>query len=290
MSTGKAQGPGIYRNTPSNRMTVCVEIDVFNDERVYDTIRSVISQTLKPDRILVVDGGSGESFLEGLKDTFAGNDISIEVLEGKLVESREKALSVKTEDITVYLDSDEVAPPGWLSKLIKPLVSDNFDFAGGPTTPYRKPETWIEKYYDELENKIYSSDIKGSVAYLPMGNSAWKTALLTRLRFDTRLRYSSEDYDIAIRALRTGSRGCFVSDAWVYHNKTSEKKFTRLIKKRYYYLVGTTVAIAKNHTLFKRVSEARTHVSHPFGIIETAMKPFAVVHGIFLWYAVIRRR
>ena len=92
-------------------MKVCVEIIVLNDPRIFNTIGSLLNQNRKPDRILVADGGSSKEFLENIKSRFSDYNLDIVILPGLPVETREKSLDSLKEDITIFLDSDQIAPP-----------------------------------------------------------------------------------------------------------------------------------------------------------------------------------
>jgi GT2 family glycosyltransferase len=184
--------------------------------------------------------------------------------------------------VTAFLDADERAPPGWLGRLVAPIESGAADFAGGPTRPLRPPEGSIERYSVMLEASIYADLVPRQVSYLPLQNTAWRTSSLRQLGFDARIPFA-EDHDLETRAARAGLVGTFVPDAWVFHDKGTERSFPRWAHKRYRYLVAMAMSLLKNGELGRRLSERRRSVAHPLRYLEAAMKPFAFVHAEFRW-------
>ncbi|MGI0155925.1 MAG: glycosyltransferase, partial [Thermoplasmata archaeon] len=116
----------------------------------------------------------------------------------------------------------------------------------------------------------------------PLQNTAWKTSVLRSLGFDPRIPFA-EDHDIETRAARAGAQGVFVPDAFVYHDKSNETSLLRWARKRYRYLVAMAMSLLKNGELYGRLEERRTPVRHPLRYIESAMKPFALLHATVRW-------
>lgn len=274
------------------KLSVCVEIVVLNDDRIVNTINSLLKQRKKPDRILVADGGSKEDFLESVRTSFSDPIIEIVVLPGLPVETREKSLEMLKEEITVFLDSDQSAPENWLEDLLEPFseLNQSLVYTGGPTKPYREANSAMERYINLTEEHIYSDDLSKSLTYIPLGNTAWKTDILKNLGFDRRLKFEAEDNDLETRAYKAGFHGKFVKEAWVWHDKTSESSFFRGMRKRYRYLVGAATVFIKNKTLSNRSKERRSFVRHPFAIVEMMLKPVALLHAYVRWHLFIKRQ
>ena len=260
-------------------MRVCVMLVVLSDRRLFDALDSLRIQRRRPDRVLVADGGSSPDYRAEVLRRGAGLPLEVAEVPGLPAESREAVLDRIQEEITAFLDADEVAPPEWLEALVAPIESGAAEFVGGPTRPSRPPQNSIERYHAEIERKIYEEDIVRSVQYLPLGNSAWKTSILQELRFDTRVRFA-EDFDIAGRAMRRGARGLYVPAAWVFHNKTVEASFPQLFRKRYIYLVQAACVFLRDRNITDRLGEKRTPLRHPLGWVEEwLLKPVAVMHA-----------
>lgn len=272
-------------------MTICIEIVVLNDNRIFNALNSLRDQTLKPDRILVADGGSKQEFLDRIKSEHSDLPIDLEVLPGLPVETRSKAMEHLKEEITVFMDSDEVAPPNWLRDITDPFnKNDNkLAYTGGPTKPYTEPKTEIEVYLNLIEEHIYNDDLSKSLTYIPLGNTAWRTKVLKELGFDKRLKFEAEDNDIETRAYKGGYYGIFVKEAWLWHDKSVDKNLYKAFRKRYRYLVGAATVFIKNGTIGQRSGERRGIVKHSYAALEFILKPIAFFHALIRWNVVIKR-
>ncbi len=280
-------------------MNIVVEICNFNDRRLVEALKGIALQTRLPDRVLIADGGSSKEYLQSMEE-FQSDDpdvsklnITWKMLEGTPLETRQKSIDFLDEDVTVFLDSDEVPLANWLEEITKPILEGRADFTGGAMRSVISRPDFISSYYKEIEDRIYSSDVTLDVTYMPLGNTAWKTEILKRLRFDMRLAKScgeAEDYDLEMRAIDSGYRGTYVSGALVKHFQNFPKTYWDLLRKRYEYLLGASVVMIKNRRLGQRVREKRMRLRHPFGKVETLMKPLALLHGYIRWHLIASRR
>jgi GT2 family glycosyltransferase len=263
--------------------TVCVEVAVNADPRLLAALASLDQQTRRPDRVFVAGAPTTpESLLLEARHRFPRLAMDAERFPGGVVGARAASLARIVEDVTVFLDSDEVAPREWLERLLAPLDAGPVTFAGGPTRPLRPPASSVERYYAALDESIYRDLVPTSVAYLPLQNTAWRTADLRRLGFDPRIPFA-EDHDLETRALREGLRGVYVPDAWVFHDKTDEKSVLRWLRKRYRYNVAMAMSLIKNGTLRGRLEERRTPVHHSLRYVEALLKPVALIDARVRW-------
>ena len=279
-------------------MKIVVEICNFNDKRLAEALKGLSLQSRPPDRVLIADGGSSEDYINRMKewqrsDPGVGRlNIEWKVLNGTPLETRQKSIEYLDEDVTVFLDSDEVPMSNWLDEITAPILQGNADFTGGVMRSVINNPDFISSYYKEIEDRIYGSDVTIDVTYMPLGNTAWKTEILKRLKFDMRLAKScgeAEDYDLEMRAIDSGYRGEYVPGALVKHFQNFPKSYWDLVRKRYQYLLGASVVMIKNRRLGKRVREKRMKLRHPFGKVEALLKPLALVHGFFRWHFRVSR-
>jgi GT2 family glycosyltransferase len=270
--------------------TVCVEVAVLHDRRLLDALDSLGAQTRLPDRILIVAStATPEPLLEEARRRLPRVPVETARFPGGVVDARAGAVSLLREDTTAFLDSDERAPPGWLAQIVAPVETGTAAFAGGPTRPLRPPQNSIERYYDLLEESIYQDLVPQSITYVPLQNSAWRTSVLRSLGFDPRIPFA-EDHDLETRAARSGERGVFVRDAFVYHDKSTETSFLRWSRKRYRYLVAMAMSLLKNGELRGRLGERRRPVRHFLRYVEAAMKPFALIQATVRWRRIRGRK
>lgn len=268
--------------------TVCVEIAVRDDPRLLAALGSLAAQTRRPDRVLIAASPATPTELAD-SATHGFRELAVELVRypGGPVDARALSLPALREETTVFLDSDEVAPPEWLERLVRPIEEGRAAFSGGPTRPIRPPATSIERYYDLLERSIYEELVPRNIAYLPLQNSAWATKVLVRFGFDPLV--TAEDHDLENRVLRAGHSGIFLPDAWVYHDKRIETSYWKWARKRYLYLFQMAMSILKNRELGHRLRERRTPIRHRLRYVESAMKPFAFVHAWIRWSRVRSR-
>lgn len=280
-------------------MKTVVEICNYNDRRLADALKGVALQTKLPDRVLIADGGSSEEYLQSMRDLQHSDpaigklNIEWRIMKGTPLETRQKSIDYLHEDVTAFLDSDEVPFSNWLEELTAPIAGNSADFTGGAMKSVISRQDFFSSYYKEIEDRIYGSDVSIDVTYMPLGNTAWRTEILSKLRFDIRLAKScgeAEDYDLEMRAIDRGYRGVYVPGALVKHFQNFPKTYWELLRKRYEYLLGASIVMIKNRRLGRRIREKRARIRHPFGKVEAAMKPLALVHGYLRWHLVVARR
>lgn len=268
---------------------VTVLITLLDDARVVETLKSLWGQQPSPLEVLVADGGSSPQVLGDVRTTLdsLGFPGRLEILPGSIARTRNLALPMAKGDIVAFIDADEVAPEGWLAYLTAPIVGGEADFTGGPTRPLAEPRSWYEGYLNAFDAWFYGAVVARDITTLPMGNSAWRTEVLRRIGgFDERLSLGGEDYDVSLRAAAGGFRGLFVPDAWVFHDQSHLDSLGKLLRRKYRYSVGATMAYRKNGVLRRKAIPAAAtarHFRHPLEYISLPLKPIALVHGIIAW-------
>ena len=263
--------------------SVCVEIAVRDDPRLLSSLASLRAQHRRPDHVLVAAStASPDALLESALRENASLPMEIVRFAGGVVEARAASLARIREDVTVFLDSDEQAPPDWLQEIVEPIEQGTADFTGGPTRPARTPEGPIERYAVLLEASIYADLVPSRITYLPLQNTAWNTRVLRQLGFDPRIPFA-EDHDLETRAAAAGFRGMYVPAAVVEHDPSAGSSYAGWARKRYRYLVAMAMSLLKNGELRERVRERRKAVRHPLRYVEAAMKPLALADAALRW-------
>jgi len=258
-------------------LTVTVLVTSYNDKRIENTLESLSRQKRKPDVVLVADGGT----VWDIRSLCERYGAVLKVLPGNVVQTRNKALEFITTDIVAFIDTDETAPQEWLESLIKPIEAGEADFTGG-ITKHREPKSRPEAYMNMIEDYVYEKLVPSNIAYLPMGNSAWKTEIFRKIKgFDESIAGGGEDYDVNLRALKNGFRGKLVREAYLYHDHSEMNSYRKLIYKRYSYLRATAKTYIKNKSVFLGIrSSTGGHIDHPFYLVETLMKPIALADAL----------
>lgn len=276
-----APGVGASR-TPPGRGPVVVEIAVKDDPRLLAAIDSLAAQTRRPDRVLIAGSPkTPDDLAAAATSRQASLRVELARLEGGPVDARVKAMGMLREPTTVFLDSDEVAPPEWLERIVAPIEDGRAVYCGGPTRPLRPPTHPIQRYMEMIEESIYDDLVPRNIAYLPLGNTAWSTAVLQRYGFDQRV--TAEDHDLETRVLADGLPALYLPEAWVFHDKSLETSYRRWAQKRYVWLFQMAVSLLKNGKMRDRWQERRRPIPHPLWYVEQAMKPIALVHARLHW-------
>lgn len=270
-------------------MNVTVLVTQFNDMRVLRALDSLLAQTRKPDAILVADGGSRADVLDAMEAWRAAHpeaNARVEAHPGTVAATRAsalRALSGKT-DVVAFFDTDEVAPPGWLAALVAPIEAGRAEFTGGPTRPLAAPQTKGEAYLNDFEAWFYPNVVARDLSKLPMGNSAWRLALLERVGgFDERLRWGGEDYDINIRVAKDGAPGEYLPGAWVHHDQSGRNDLRSILRRKYRYNVGAALAYMKNGVLRERMrASVGARFEHPWERWNLVVQPLALARALTL--------
>ncbi len=259
-----------------HKLRISVIIASLNDARISKTLESLSNQTVKAFEIIVADGGTKWD----ISQVCLRYGARLENLPGNIVESRNKALALAKGDLVAFIDTDEYAIPEWLEKLSEPIIKGDADFTGGPML-HNEPKYGPEKYVNQVEDYIYQYQVPSNIAFLPLGNSMWRSSIFEKIGgFDSSIPYG-EDYDINLRALNSGFKGKFVPDAFVYHDHSEFDSYSKLIRKRYKYLKAAARVFVKNRALSMRMkSKTEGRIRHPFHIVETMLKPIALLDAI----------
>ena len=275
------------KNMKRNLKTSVV-ITLLDDFRVKKTLDSLISQNKLPDEIVVADGGSKKELLDMLHE-YEKKDrrVKVYILLGSVAETRNKVLPLLNGDLVIFLDADEIAPPNWLSSLIKFIENREADFVGGPTKPLNAPKNKYEAFVNNFSGWFYENVVSSDISTLPMGNTAWHKKIFDKIGgFDERLKWGGEDYDINMRALANGFKGLLIKDAWVWHDQSHLDSLNKIVRRKYKYSVGATLAYFKSKNVKKKIGRAaKTSIMyfHPIELINFLIKPFAFIKGYILW-------
>ncbi len=256
---------------------VTVVVTVLNDPRVARTIESLLVQERAPEEILIDDGG-GTGEVRRITETFHARDPRVVHLDapGNIPESRNTALRAARGEFIAFLDADEVAPPGWLGRLLAPFTDPAVGFVGGPTPALPgSARSMGARYYDGYLRRFYDTVARVQPHALPMGNSAWRAEVFRRVGLlDTTLyrRAASEDQEIAVRALEAGWTGVYAPDAWVHHD-FSDITTRGLLRKQRIYAEG-------GYVVWRR--RGSTYEATPGRLLPYVLLPLLVVVGAVL--------
>jgi GT2 family glycosyltransferase len=263
-----------------SRLDVTVLVTHLNDPRGLRAIRSLATYPGTPKQVVLADGGSRPELLADYDELGRHTPFDLTIVDapGSVADSREGAWRRCTGKTIAFLDTDEVAPTGWLQRLAAPVLEDYADFTAGPTGPLAVEDAW-DRYHARIDGWFYRNFVAHDVMYAPMGNTAWARRVFERLNeadghvFDRTLARGGEDFDVNVRALKNGFQGTYVPEAVVRHDYSRVKGYRNILRKKYHY-ARAEQRVATRHAAFlaKRAPLPRPE-RKPFHMMEL-MEPF----------------
>lgn len=227
-------------------MDITVAVCAKNAEKILgDCLESINNQSLKPDKVLVIDDHS----------TDATTDIAhrlgarVIVNEGyQLYDGRNTALRHCDTEVLAFTDADCILDEKWVENIIH--VFNTRDVVGGtgahPPVCINGFAGWLHHmwFIVEIESTGYTGGIIG-------GNSYFKTDALRKVGGWISLPYSAaEDVYIAIKLLDSGYKLWFDENIVAHHKYTNN--FINLMKK--------TVISGEAITFMMKVAGIRNYV------------------------------
>ncbi len=114
-------------------MKISVVITVFNEEEnIAKLLESLLTQTKKPDEIVIVDGGSQDKTVEIIRH-FQKKDRRIKLLIEKCsrAKGRNLGIDIARNEIVVLTDAGCIAHKNWLEKIIEPFKNKEVNMVAG---------------------------------------------------------------------------------------------------------------------------------------------------------------
>ena len=208
-------------------------------------LESVIACSEYPNyELVVVDNGSRDGTVEWLEKLASANPHVRLVLNPQnagFARACNQGLAVAQGDVLVLLNDDTLVPPGWLSRLAKPLEDADVGLAGAVTNRIGNEAEIPADYRTWGEMLDFASararDHAGQVFDIPtvtMFCLGMRRDALERLgpldqRYEVGL---LEDDDYSMRARKAGYRLVCVEDAFVHH--FGETSFGKLVSSGTY--------------------------------------------------------
>ncbi|RLE53876.1 MAG: hypothetical protein DRJ30_06230 [Candidatus Methanomethylicota archaeon] len=207
---------------PEKRIRISVVIITYNSANSLEPLLiSLRRQTLLPDEIIVVDGGSRDETVKIAKKF----DCKIHIEPVKIrAKARNLGVQVASGEILAFIDSDCIPERDWLENLVRNFHrGENIAGVSGKVLALNK-EKLIPRLLDLLSS--------GKPHYATW-NIAYKKKVLEEVNgFDDRL-HACEDQALAWKILRKGYKILWAPNAIVYHRH--RESLVSFLKQQYEY-------------------------------------------------------
>jgi glycosyltransferase involved in cell wall biosynthesis len=262
-------------------MKVSVILTVLNEgSGVAELLDSLLVQSMAPDEIVVVDGGSRDDTVDIL-NAYSRRDGRIKVYVDpgvNIARGRNLAISRASGDILAVTDGGCRPERDWLKELVKPLSDDaGLGAVGGRFIPLVRSR--FEHYCGLLSLPDFSSESQRGMFY--GRSSAFRRSLWECVGGYPEWLYTAEDTLFAIAAQRRGIRSMYApASVLQWRPRPTLFKMAKM-----FYLYGRGNGRIKNGDLKGSLYWLRYHLivglTLPLGVIEPWLWVFSV---LALWH------
>lgn len=208
---------------------VTVIMPAYNMERFIETaIRSVMEQTFRDWKLLVIDDGSKDRTC-AIVEQLAAEDSRVALVRNPenvgVAKTRDRGIDLVTGAYIAFLDSDDIWCPEKLEKQLAKLQQTGADFCYSSYSIIGKDGSKVREDYIVPETVNYAQQLKEN--RIGCSTVLIRTDVAAKYRFNTG--FYHEDYILWVRLLRDGYRavGCSeVLTQWRYiDNSRSFNKY-----------------------------------------------------------------
>jgi len=223
-------------------MKVSVCVTVFNEEKsIVKLLNSLLSQTKRPNEIVIVDGGSIDKTV-GILRHFAKKDKRIRFLvePGSCAHGRNVSISLARNKIVALTDAGCVAKKDWLKRITEPFKYESVDLvAGFYEMPANTPLQEVLNVFNGVPEERFDS-----TTFLPSARSvAFRKEVWEEVGgFDEKLDKAGEDTKFFYECVKAGVKIVRVKEARVVWKETGEMNLRKAFEKFYQYAKGDAQA------------------------------------------------
>ncbi len=212
---------------------------VFNEEKtITNLLDSLFSQSLLPDEIIIVDGGSTDNTIEQISSYKIPSSkrkypIKLIIKKGNRAVGRNTAIKAAKNDIIVCSDAGCTLDKNWLKNITIPFNDKEIDVVSGYYTSKNKNvfEKCLETYVSVMPDTIDKDNFLPSSRSVAFRKSAWEKVKGYPEYLDT-----CEDLLFDKKLKQSGAKFYFAQNALVYWKQ--RKNIFEAAKQLFFYAEG----------------------------------------------------
>lgn len=191
-------------------MKISFVTTVLNEEKTIDALlESLLGQTLKPDKIIIVDGGSTDA----TPSIISNKKFKPVTKVGNRSVGRNEGIRQATGEIIVISDAGCILDKDWIKNIVRPFLNPEVDvvagyYEGRPKTIFQK---CVVPYVLIMPDKVDESNFLPAARSMAFRKSIWEKVGGFPEKYS-----HNEDYIFAKELKRIGANIVFAKNAVVY--------------------------------------------------------------------------
>lgn len=202
-----------------------------------ELLQSLLSQSIKPDEIFIVDGGSNDKTVEIVRH-YQKKDKRIKLLveKGSTAHGRNTAIELAKYSIIASTDAGCVAKRDWLEKITEPFKYKNVGLVAGfyDMVANNSMQEAMNVFHGITPRMYDPTTFLPSARSVAFRKSVWETVG----GYSEKFAKAGEDTDFFYKIVKAGVKIVRVEEAKVVWKETSTFTLADSYKKFYQYAVG----------------------------------------------------